>query len=208
MDISLWICFSPCSCFVWGIVGTAHAWWPHTSINLCLPLGAGGVLEETQGGGGLPVQRTGGLGSQTLRSWTGEADPAKDCLCCTITVTSSVLWPLTLWHVMQDLRLPSVTTIAIPEGYNWRELLTYIMKHHQMEMTGGLGPSIGMVSCSWCSGLYSGQINAFTLWPWATLSVLYRIMFPWEITVTFIPTVTLNKPDIRTKPNSFFFFFK
>lgn len=47
---------------------------------------------------------------------------------------------------MQDLRLPSVTTISIPEGYEWREVLTYIMKNHQMEMTGGLGPSIGMVS--------------------------------------------------------------
>ncbi|XP_030631672.1 alanine--glyoxylate and serine--pyruvate aminotransferase b [Chanos chanos] len=45
----------------------------------------------------------------------------------------------------KELRLPSVTTIAIPEGYNWRELLAYIMKHHQMEMTGGLGPSVGMV---------------------------------------------------------------
>nr|XP_061795614.1 alanine--glyoxylate aminotransferase-like [Nerophis lumbriciformis] len=45
----------------------------------------------------------------------------------------------------RDLRLPSVTTIAIPEGYDWRELLVYIMKNHQMEMTGGLGPSIGMV---------------------------------------------------------------
>uniref|UniRef100_A0A8B9JLU4 Alanine--glyoxylate aminotransferase n=1 Tax=Astyanax mexicanus TaxID=7994 RepID=A0A8B9JLU4_ASTMX len=60
-----------------------------------------------------------------------------------------------LWKGIEDLglklfikdkvRLPSVTTIAIPEGYNWRELLTYMMKHHQMEMTGGLGPSIGMV---------------------------------------------------------------
>ncbi|TSK49615.1 Serine--pyruvate aminotransferase, mitochondrial [Bagarius yarrelli] len=45
----------------------------------------------------------------------------------------------------KDLRLPSVTTIAIPDGYDWKELLAYIMKHHQMEMTGGLGPSIGMV---------------------------------------------------------------
>uniref|UniRef100_A0AAQ5X055 Alanine--glyoxylate aminotransferase n=1 Tax=Amphiprion ocellaris TaxID=80972 RepID=A0AAQ5X055_AMPOC len=45
----------------------------------------------------------------------------------------------------RDLRLPSVTTIAIPKGYDWREMLAYIMKHHQMEMTGGLGPSIGMV---------------------------------------------------------------
>ncbi|MEQ2176027.1 hypothetical protein GOODEAATRI_023952 [Goodea atripinnis] len=46
----------------------------------------------------------------------------------------------------KDLRLPSVTTISIPEGYEWREMLTYIMKNHQMEMTGGLGPSLGMVS--------------------------------------------------------------
>ncbi|KAI4874997.1 hypothetical protein NFI96_017664, partial [Prochilodus magdalenae] len=45
----------------------------------------------------------------------------------------------------KDLRLPSVTTIAIPDGYNWKELLTYMMKHHQIEITGGLGPSIGMV---------------------------------------------------------------
>ncbi|XP_073705151.1 alanine--glyoxylate and serine--pyruvate aminotransferase b [Garra rufa] len=45
----------------------------------------------------------------------------------------------------KDLRLPSVTTIAIPEGYNWKEFLAYIMKHHQMEFTGGLGPSVGMV---------------------------------------------------------------
>lgn len=45
----------------------------------------------------------------------------------------------------KDLRLPSVTTIAIPEGYDWKELLAYIMKHHQIEFTGGLGPSVGMV---------------------------------------------------------------
>ena len=48
--------------------------------------------------------------------------------------------------MLQDLRLPSVTTIAIPKGYNWRELLVYMMKNHNMEMTGGLGPSIGMVN--------------------------------------------------------------
>uniref|UniRef100_A0A3P9NID2 Alanine--glyoxylate aminotransferase n=1 Tax=Poecilia reticulata TaxID=8081 RepID=A0A3P9NID2_POERE len=47
--------------------------------------------------------------------------------------------------IPDKLRLPSVTTISIPEGYEWREMLTYIMKNHQMEMTGGLGPSVGMV---------------------------------------------------------------
>jgi len=52
---------------------------------------------------------------------------------------------LKLFIADKDLRLPSVTTISIPEGYNWREMLAYVMKHHQMEFTGGLGPSIGMV---------------------------------------------------------------
>lgn len=52
-------------------------------------------------------------------------------------------------HSPQDLRLPSVTTIAIPDGYDWREMLAYMMKHHQIEMTGGLGPSVGMVG--YCS---------------------------------------------------------
>lgn len=67
------------------------------------------------------------------------------------------------FYVLQDLRLPSVTTIAIPDGYDWREMLAYIMKHHQMEMTGGLGPSIGMVS-QWCiSSLYSEQMYAFNI---------------------------------------------
>lgn len=39
-----------------------------------------------------------------------------------------------------------MTTIAIPSGYNWRDITNYVMKHHQMEITGGLGPSVGMVS--------------------------------------------------------------
>ncbi|XP_066518228.1 alanine--glyoxylate and serine--pyruvate aminotransferase b [Hoplias malabaricus] len=60
----------------------------------------------------------------------------------------------------KDLRLPSVTTIAIPEGYNWRELLAYMIKHHQMEMTGGLGPSIGMVLRVGLMGYNCSKYNA------------------------------------------------
>ncbi|KAJ8357002.1 hypothetical protein SKAU_G00197960 [Synaphobranchus kaupii] len=45
----------------------------------------------------------------------------------------------------KSLRLPSVTTIAIPSGYDWREILAYLIKYHQMELTGGLGPSMGLV---------------------------------------------------------------
>uniref|UniRef100_A0AAY4D851 Alanine--glyoxylate aminotransferase n=1 Tax=Denticeps clupeoides TaxID=299321 RepID=A0AAY4D851_9TELE len=60
----------------------------------------------------------------------------------------------------KDLRLPCVTTISIPQGYNWRELLTYIMKHHQMEMTGGLGPSVGMVLRVGLMGYNCNKANA------------------------------------------------
>ncbi|GAA6097558.1 alanine--glyoxylate and serine--pyruvate aminotransferase b [Tachysurus ichikawai] len=60
----------------------------------------------------------------------------------------------------KDLRLPSVTTIAIPEGYDWKELLMYMMKHHQMEMTGGLGPSIGLVMRVGLMGYNCSTINA------------------------------------------------
>ncbi|XP_033895064.3 alanine--glyoxylate aminotransferase-like [Acipenser ruthenus] len=45
----------------------------------------------------------------------------------------------------KNLRLPTVTTIAVPEGYDWRDITAYIMKNYSMEITGGLGPSVGMV---------------------------------------------------------------
>uniref|UniRef100_A0A8P4G9U6 Alanine--glyoxylate aminotransferase n=1 Tax=Dicentrarchus labrax TaxID=13489 RepID=A0A8P4G9U6_DICLA len=67
---------------------------------------------------------------------------------------------LKLFIPERDLRLPSVTTIAIPDGYEWRELLAYIMKHHQMEMTGGLGPSIGMVMRIGLMGYNCEKTNA------------------------------------------------
>uniref|UniRef100_A0A4W4EEF6 Alanine--glyoxylate aminotransferase n=2 Tax=Electrophorus electricus TaxID=8005 RepID=A0A4W4EEF6_ELEEL len=42
-------------------------------------------------------------------------------------------------------RLPTVTTIVAPPGYDWREITGYIMKNHNIEISGGLGPSVGMV---------------------------------------------------------------
>ncbi|XP_056600460.1 alanine--glyoxylate and serine--pyruvate aminotransferase b [Triplophysa dalaica] len=60
----------------------------------------------------------------------------------------------------KDLRLPSVTTIAIPEGYNWKEMLAYILKHHQIEFTGGLGPSVGMVMRIGLMGYNCNKANA------------------------------------------------
>ncbi|XP_063298475.1 alanine--glyoxylate aminotransferase isoform X1 [Pelobates fuscus] len=43
------------------------------------------------------------------------------------------------------LRLPTVTTVSVPEGYEWRDIITYLMKNHSIEITGGLGPSSGKV---------------------------------------------------------------
>uniref|UniRef100_A0A3B5KY90 Alanine--glyoxylate aminotransferase n=1 Tax=Xiphophorus couchianus TaxID=32473 RepID=A0A3B5KY90_9TELE len=62
--------------------------------------------------------------------------------------------------IPDKLRLPSVTTISIPEGYDWREMLTYIMKNHHMEMTGGLGPSVGMVMRIGLMGYNCEKTNA------------------------------------------------
>ncbi|KAG8508277.1 Serine--pyruvate aminotransferase, mitochondrial [Galemys pyrenaicus] len=43
------------------------------------------------------------------------------------------------------LRLPTVTTVAVPAGYQWKDILQYLMDHFGIEITGGLGPSVGMV---------------------------------------------------------------
>uniref|UniRef100_A0A8C5WY79 Alanine--glyoxylate aminotransferase n=1 Tax=Laticauda laticaudata TaxID=8630 RepID=A0A8C5WY79_LATLA len=44
-----------------------------------------------------------------------------------------------------DARLPTVNTIFVPEGYDWKEITEYIMKNHEIEVSGGLGPSAGKV---------------------------------------------------------------
>ncbi|XP_016059105.1 PREDICTED: serine--pyruvate aminotransferase [Miniopterus natalensis] len=43
------------------------------------------------------------------------------------------------------LRLPTVTTVAVPAGYDWRDIIKYIMDHFSIEISGGLGPSLGKV---------------------------------------------------------------
>lgn len=48
--------------------------------------------------------------------------------------------------VLQNARLPTVTTIVAPHGYDWKEITAYIMKTHNLEISGGLGPSVGLVS--------------------------------------------------------------
>ncbi|ELV12244.1 serine--pyruvate aminotransferase [Tupaia chinensis] len=43
------------------------------------------------------------------------------------------------------LRLPTVTTVAVPAGYDWRDIVSYLIDHFNIEVTGGLGPSLGKV---------------------------------------------------------------
>lgn len=46
----------------------------------------------------------------------------------------------------QAARLPTITTIRVPEGYAWQEITAFLMKEHGLEIAGGLGPSVGKVS--------------------------------------------------------------
>ena len=38
-----------------------------------------------------------------------------------------------------------MTTILAPPGYDWKEITSFIMKTHNVEVSGGLGPSAGLV---------------------------------------------------------------
>ncbi|XP_044272069.1 alanine--glyoxylate aminotransferase-like [Tribolium madens] len=42
-------------------------------------------------------------------------------------------------------RLPTVTSIKVPDGVDWREVVAYAMKNYSVELSGGLGPSANKV---------------------------------------------------------------
>ena len=42
-------------------------------------------------------------------------------------------------------RNPTVTTIKVPEGVDWKEVTEYAMEKHKLEIAGGLGPTAGKV---------------------------------------------------------------
>uniref|UniRef100_A0A8C0EG87 Alanine--glyoxylate and serine--pyruvate aminotransferase n=1 Tax=Bubo bubo TaxID=30461 RepID=A0A8C0EG87_BUBBB len=47
--------------------------------------------------------------------------------------------------VKEEARLPTITTVRVPEGYNWKEITAFLMDNHAIEIAGGLGPSAGKV---------------------------------------------------------------
>ncbi|XP_041880510.1 serine--pyruvate aminotransferase isoform X2 [Corvus kubaryi] len=51
-------------------------------------------------------------------------------------------------------RLPTITTVRVPEGYNWKDITAFLMDNHGVEIAGGLGPTvdkvlrIGLMGCN------------------------------------------------------------
>ncbi|XP_053245723.1 alanine--glyoxylate aminotransferase isoform X2 [Podarcis raffonei] len=58
-----------------------------------------------------------------------------------------------------DARLPTVNTVFVPEGYDWKEITDYIMKRHGIEISGGLGASAGKVLRIGLMGYNSTKYN-------------------------------------------------
>ncbi|NXD64572.1 SPYA protein, partial [Eolophus roseicapillus] len=42
-------------------------------------------------------------------------------------------------------RLPTITTVRVPEGYNWKEIIAFLTDNYAIDISGGLGPSEGKV---------------------------------------------------------------
>ncbi|XP_028300373.1 alanine--glyoxylate and serine--pyruvate aminotransferase a [Gouania willdenowi] len=59
----------------------------------------------------------------------------------------------------KQVRLPTVTTIIAPHGYDWKEITSYIMRTHNLEISGGLGPSAGLVLRVGLMGCNSSRTN-------------------------------------------------
>lgn len=57
-------------------------------------------------------------------------------------------------------RLPTVNTIKVPEGLDWKAVIGYCMKNHLVEIAGGLGPSAGKV---WRIGVMGNNANIKTV---------------------------------------------
>ncbi|XP_043204954.1 alanine--glyoxylate aminotransferase-like isoform X2 [Amphibalanus amphitrite] len=57
---------------------------------------------------------------------------------------------LKLFVENETFRLPTVTTVKVPEGVDWKAVSAYCMTKHKLEISGGLGPSAGLV---WRIGL-------------------------------------------------------
>ncbi|NXQ68150.1 SPYA protein, partial [Quiscalus mexicanus] len=46
---------------------------------------------------------------------------------------------------LEKARLPTITTVRVPEGYSWKDITAFLMDKHGVEIAGGLGPTVGKV---------------------------------------------------------------
>ncbi|KAM6258397.1 alanine--glyoxylate aminotransferase isoform 2-T3 [Porphyrio hochstetteri] len=66
---------------------------------------------------------------------------------------------LELFVKEERVRLPTITTVSVPEGYDWREITAFLMDKHGIEIAGGLGPSVGKVLRIGLMGCNSSSSN-------------------------------------------------
>jgi len=57
---------------------------------------------------------------------------------------------LELFVPVPGARTPTVTTVKVPEGVDWKAVIAYAMEKYKLEIAGGLGPTAGLV---WRIGL-------------------------------------------------------
>ncbi|XP_077205337.1 alanine--glyoxylate aminotransferase isoform X2 [Paroedura picta] len=60
----------------------------------------------------------------------------------------------------QEARLPTITTVSVPKGYDWKEITEYIIRNHGVEVSGGLGPSADKVFRIGLMGYNCTKFNA------------------------------------------------
>lgn len=63
-------------------------------------------------------------------------------------------------RLLQAMRLPTVTAVVVPAGYDWRDIVSYVQDHFNIEISGGLGPSMGKVSGSSGLGLFCRALDS------------------------------------------------
>ncbi|XP_078521756.1 alanine--glyoxylate aminotransferase [Lissotriton helveticus] len=66
---------------------------------------------------------------------------------------------LKLYVKDEAIRLPTVTTVEVPQGYEWKDITTFLMKNYDIEIAGGLGPSAGKVLRIGLMGYNSSKTN-------------------------------------------------
>ncbi|NXJ80077.1 SPYA protein, partial [Trogon melanurus] len=73
---------------------------------------------------------------------------------------------LELFVKEEKARLPTITAVRVPEGYDWKEITAFLMDNHAIEIAGGLGPSmgkvlrIGLMGCNSTSGNVNRLLHA------------------------------------------------